>query len=116
LRYNYPQFSEKPPDWFPKKLYKFTVLPTMEECSPWSTSQQWRSVPLGPHPNNGGVLPLVHILTALLTLELLNLAILTGVRWNLRILLISFSLMIKDAKHFFKCFSAFRETSVENSV
>jgi hypothetical protein len=29
-------------------------------------------------------------------------------RWNLRVVLICISLMIKDAEHFFRCFSAIR--------
>jgi hypothetical protein len=37
----------------------------------------------------------------LLTLEFLNLAILTGVSWNLRDVLICISLMTKDSEHFF---------------
>ena len=37
----------------------------------------------------------------------LILASLTGVRWNLRVALICFSLMAKDVEYFFKCFSAF---------
>jgi hypothetical protein len=38
------------------------------------------------------------------------------VRWNLRIVLTCISLMIKDAEHFFRCFSAIRYSSGENSL
>jgi hypothetical protein len=38
------------------------------------------------------------------------------VRWNLRVVLICISLMIKDIEHFFRCFSAIRYSSVENSL
>jgi hypothetical protein len=38
------------------------------------------------------------------------------VRWNLRVVLICISLMIKDAEHFFRCFSAIRYSSGENSL
>jgi hypothetical protein len=36
--------------------------------------------------------------------------------WNLRVVLICISLMIKDVEHFFRCFSAIRYSSVENSL
>jgi hypothetical protein len=72
-------------------------------CTSLQSHQQWRSVPLSPHP-----------LENLLSPEFLILAILTGVKWNLRVLLICFSLMIKAVEHFFKCFSALRYSSVEN--
>jgi hypothetical protein len=47
----------------------------------------------------------------LLSPEFLILAILTGVKWNLRVALICISLMIKDVEHFFQvllCHSVFR--------
>jgi hypothetical protein len=55
-------------------------------CTCLQSHQQWRSVPLSPHPHQ-------HLLSP----EFFILAILTGVRWNL---------MTKDVEHFFRCFSA----------
>ena len=74
-------------------------------CTSLQSHQQWRSVPLSPHPHQHLLLP-----------EFLILAILTGVRWNLRVVLICISLMIKDIEHFFRCFSAIRYSSVEKSL
>jgi hypothetical protein len=74
-------------------------------CTSLQSHQQWRSVPLSPHPHQ-------HLLSP----EFLILAILTEVRWNLRVALICISLMIKDAEHFFRCFSAIRYSSGENSL
>jgi hypothetical protein len=62
----------------------------MEECSPC------------PHPRQPE-----------LSLELLILAILTGIRWNLRVILICISLKANDVEHFFKCVLATRVSSVE---
>jgi hypothetical protein len=74
-------------------------------CNSLQSHKQWRSVPLSPHPRQ-------HLLSP----EFLILAILTGVRWNLRVVLILISLMNKDVEHFFRCFSAIRYSSVENSL
>jgi hypothetical protein len=74
-------------------------------CTRLQSHQQWRSVPPFPHPHQHLVSP-----------EILILAILTGVRWNLRIVLICISVMIKDVEHFFRYFSAIRYSSVENSL
>jgi len=74
-------------------------------CTSLQFHQQWRSVPLSPHPHQ-------HLLSP----EILILAILTGVIWNLKFVLICISLMTKDGEHFFRCFSAIQYSSVENSL
>jgi hypothetical protein len=74
-------------------------------CTSLQSHQQWRSVPLYPHPHQ-------HLLSP----EFLILSILTGVRWNFRVALICISLMIRDVKYFFKCFSALQYSSVEISL
>jgi hypothetical protein len=56
-------------------------------CASMQSHQQWRSVPLSPHPRE-------HLLSP----EILNLDILTGVRWNLKVVLICISPMIKDVE------------------
>jgi hypothetical protein len=74
-------------------------------CTSLQSHQQWRSVPLSPHPHQ-------HLLAP----EFLFLAILTGVRWNLRVVLTCIFLMTKDVGYFFRCFSAIWYSSVENSL
>jgi hypothetical protein len=74
-------------------------------CTSLQSHQQWRSVPLFPHPCQ-------HLLSP----EFLILAILTGVRRNLRVVLICIPLMTKDAEQFFRCFSVIWYSSVENSL
>ena len=64
--------------------------------------QQWRSVPLSPHP-------CLHLLSP----EIFILAILIGKICSLRVFLICISLMTKNIEHFFRCFSAIQYSSVE---
>ena len=75
--------------------------------SGWSrlqSHQQWNSVPLSPHPRQYVLSP-----------EVLILAILIGVRWNLKVVLICISLITRDFEHFFRCYSAIQDSSVVNS-
>jgi hypothetical protein len=74
-------------------------------CTSLQSHQQWRSVPLSPHPHQHLLSPEVSIL-----------AILTGVRWNLRVVLVYISLMIKYVEHLFRFYSAIRYSSVESSL
>lgn len=62
----------------------------------------------------GGSGPLAH--KHELSLVLLIVAILTGVRWNLKATLICISLMAKDVQRFFKCFSDIEILSAEKSL
>jgi hypothetical protein len=48
--------------------------------------------------------------------EFFILAILIGVRWNLRVILIFISLITKNFEHYFKCFSAIQDSSAVNSL
>jgi hypothetical protein len=66
--------------------------------------------------SNGGSFLFLHILTSICCHEFFILVILTGIRWNLRVVLICISLMIKDVEHFFRCFSTLQYSSVENSL
>ena len=70
-------------------------------CTRLQSHQQWSSVPLSPYPCQH-----VHFI----------LAILSGVRWNLRVIFICISLITKDFEHFFMPFSVIQDSSVGNSL
>ena len=62
-------------------------------CTSLQSHQQWRSIFLSLHPHQ-------HLLSS----EIFILLNVTGVGWNLRIILICISLMTKDIEHFFLFF------------
>jgi hypothetical protein len=74
-------------------------------CTSFQSYHQWRSAPLSLHPRQHLLYP-----------EFFILAILTGVRWNLQVVLMCISLMIKNVEHLSRCFSAIPYSSVENSL
>ena len=78
-----------------RSIYKFLrnrQIDFRSGLTSFQSHQQWRSVPLS-----------LYLRQHLLSPEFLILAILTGVRWTLRVILICISLMIKDVEHFFRC-------------
>jgi hypothetical protein len=69
-----------------------------------------------PTCNVWGFLFLSHPRQYLLLVVFLMVAILTGVRWNLSVILILISFMTRDVKHIFMCFSATWTSSFEKTL
>ena len=74
-------------------------------CTSLQSYQQCRNFPLSPQS-------LQHMLSSVF----LILALLTGVKWTLRVVLICISLMTMDVEYFFKCLSAILDPSVDSSL
>jgi hypothetical protein len=74
-------------------------------CIRFQSHQQWRSVP-----------PCSTTFLACAVSCVLILTILTGVRWNLRVILFCTYHMTKDFEHFFTCLLTIPSSSIENSL